>query len=259
MFGTDGVNPLRISTRDMDILRTDTAHVWAVDLERETLDDHILAETLSADEWARANRFLFEKHRAHFVAARGCLRAILAKYMECKPGELAFFYGEHGKPALASPWNKSQLRFNLSHSAGLALIAVSLRCDIGVDVEHLDRKVGQLKDIAKRFFASGEYERLCALPREEQRRAFFCCWTRKEAYLKAVGTGLAHSLKNFEVSLGRKAKLLWIKKGNIEDWTLLHLEPAEGYVGSVAIAKKDVEVKVVKHLLRDLCLNKGVN
>ncbi len=240
----------------MDRLRTDTAHVWAVDLERET---HTLAEALSADEWMRADRFVFEKHRAHFVAARGYLRAILAKYMQCKPGELAFFYGEHGKPALAPPWDKSQLRFNLSHSDGLALIAVSMRHEIGVDVEHLSRKVGQMKDIAKRSFASGEYERLCALPREEQRRAFFCCWTRKEAYLKAMGTGLTHSLKNFEVSLGRKAELLWIKKGNIEDWTLQHLEPAEGYVGAVAIAGKDVEVKIVKHLLRDLCLNKGVN
>ncbi len=240
----------------MDRLRTDTAHVWAVDLERET---HTLAEALSADEWMRADRFVFEKHRAHFVAARGYLRAILGKYMDCKPGELAFFYGEHGKPALAPPWDKSQLRFNLSHSDGLALIAVSMRHEIGVDVEHLSRKVGQMKDIAKRSFASGEYERLCALPREEQRRAFFCCWTRKEAYLKAMGTGLTHSLKNFEVSLGRKAELLWIKKGNIEDWTLQHLEPAEGYVGAVAIAGKDVEVKIVKHLLRDLCLNKGVN
>ncbi len=236
----------------MDILRTDTAHVWAVDLERET---HMLAETLSADEWMRADRFLFEKHRAHFVAARGCLRAILAKYMDCKPGELAFFYGEHGKPALASPWDKSQLRFNLSHSAGLALIAVSMRHEIGVDVEHLSRKVGQMQDIAKRFFAPGEYERLCALPREEQRRAFFCCWTRKEAYLKAVGTGLTQSLKNFEVSMGREAKLLRTKKGNTEDWTLQHLEPAEGYVGSVAIAGKDVEVKIVKHFLHGLCLN----
>ena len=223
-------------------LEANTAHVWAVDLERETFDGHMLAETLSADEWVRADRFLFEKHRAHFVAARGCLRAILAKYMECKPGELAFFYGEHGKPALASPWDKSQLRFNLSHAAGLALIAVSLRCDIGVDVEHLSRKVGHMQDLAKRFFAPGEYERLRALPREERRRAFFYCWTRKEAYLKAVGTGLTHSLKNFEVSLGRKAKLLRIKEGNIDDWTLRHLEPAEGYVGSVAIAKKDVEV-----------------
>ncbi|MXZ10798.1 MAG: 4'-phosphopantetheinyl transferase superfamily protein [Gemmatimonadetes bacterium] len=243
----------------MDILQTDTAHVWAVDLERETFDGHMLAETLSADEWVRADRFLFEKHRAHFVAARGCLRAILAKYMECKPGELAFFYGEHGKPALASPWDKSQLRFNLSHSAGLALIAVSLRCEIGVDIEHLSRKVDHMQDLAKRFFAPGEYKQLCALPREERRRAFFCCWTRKEAYLKAVGTGLVQSLKNFEVSLGCNAKLLWIKEGNIKDWTLLHLDPAEGYVGSVAIAKKDVEVKVLKHLLRDLCLNKGVN
>ena len=239
----------------MDILQTGTAHVWAVDLERETFDGHMLAETLSADEWGRADRFVYEKHRAHFVAARGYLRAILAKYMQCKPGELAFFYGEHGKPALASPWDKSQLQFNLSHAAGLALIAISLRCKIGVDVEHLSRKVGHMQDIAKRFFAPGEYEQLCALPREEQRRAFFCCWTRKEAYLKAVGTGLAQSLKNFEVSLGRKAKLLWIKKGNIEDWTLRHLEPAKGYVGSVAIAGKDVEVKIVKHFMPDLCLN----
>ena len=77
------------------MLEGNTAHVWAVDLERET---HLLAEVLSADEWARADRFLFEKHRAHFVAARGCLRAILAKYMECKPGELAFFMANTANP-----------------------------------------------------------------------------------------------------------------------------------------------------------------
>ena len=178
----------------MDILQTDTAHVWIVDLERET---HMLSETLSADEWGRADRFVYEKHRAHFVAARGYLRAILAKYMQCKPGELAFFYGEHGKPDLASPWDKSQLQFNLSHSAGLALIAISSRCKIGVDIEHLSRKIGHMQDIAKRFFAPGEYERLRALPREEQRRAFFCCWTRKRGISESCGHWSYPVLKKF--------------------------------------------------------------
>ena len=232
---------------ELPMLEGNTAHVWAVDLERERYDGYVLAETLSEDEWARADRFVYEKHRADFVAARGCLRVMLARYVGCKPGELAFFYGEHGKPALASPWDKSQLRFNLSHSTGLALIAVSMRHEIGVDVEHISRKVGQMQDIAKRYFAPGEYERLCALPREEQRRAFFHCWTRKEAYLKAVGAGLTQSLKNFEVSLGDEAKLVWIKEGDTGDWTLRHIEPAKGYVGAVAIAGKDVEVRSVKY------------
>ncbi len=215
------------------------AHVWAVDLDRETA--YGLTEVLSAQECARADGFRFEKDRAHFVAARGSLRVILAKYARCEPGELAFFWGEQGKPMLSSPWDA--VKFNLSHSAGLALIAVSAGCDIGVDVEHRGRVVGHVTRIAKRFFAPREYEMLCRLPQEEQRRAFLCCWTRKEAYVKALGTSLLQSSKKFEVSLGGEAKLLRARAGDAENWTLRHLDPRGGYVGAVAVAGKDIDVR----------------
>ena len=150
-----------------------------------------------------------------------------------RAGELAFCYGEYGKPMLASPWDETELKFNLSHSAGLALIGVSLCRKIGVDVEHCSRAVRRMKRIAKRFFAPREYERLCALPQAEQQRAFFQCWTRKEAYLKAVGTGLARASKNGDVDL----------EDTPANWTLRHLDPGGGYVGAVAIAGKEIDVR----------------
>lgn len=205
------------------------AHVWAVNLDR--IDAQALTETLSATERERAAGLRVARDRARFVAARGSLCVILGKYAGCAPGELAFCYGEYGKPMLASPWGETELRFNVSHSAGLALIGVSLGREIGVDVEHCGRAVRRMERIAKRFFAPRDYEQLCALPHKEQRRAFFRFWTRKEAYLKAMGTGLARASKN--VDLGDTP----------DNWTLRHLDPGGGYVGAVAIAGKDMDIQ----------------
>ena len=207
------------------VAEANAAHVWAVNLDG--IDAQTSTETLSAAERERADGFRFERDRARFVAARGSLRAILGQYAGCAPGELAFCYGEYGKPMLASPWDETELRFNVSHSAGIALIGVSLGRKIGVDVEHYGRAVRRMKRIAKRFFFSREYERLCALPQAEQQRAFFSLWTRKEAHLKAVGTGLARAAKH--VALGH--------------WTLRHLDPGRGYIGAVAIAGKDMDMR----------------
>ncbi len=215
------------------VAKSNAAHVWAVDLKRKTLCDQVLVETLSTAERERAEGVRVARDRARFVAARGSLRVILGKYVGCAPGELAFCYGEYGKPMLASPWDETELKFNLSHSAGLALIGVSLCRKIGVDVEHCSRAVRRMKRIAKRFFAPREYERLCALPQAEQQRAFFQCWTRKEAYLKAVGTGLARASKNGDVDL----------EDTPANWTLRHLDPGGGYVGAVAIAGKEIDVR----------------
>ena len=207
------------------VAEANAAHVWAVNLDG--IDAQALTETLSATERERADGFRFERDRARFVAARGSLRVILGEYVGCAPGELAFCYGEYGKPMLASPWDETELRFNVSHSAGLALIGVSQGRQIGVDIEHCSREVRRMKRIAKRFFTSREYERLCALPQTEQQRAFFRFWTRKEAYLKAVGTGLARAGENVD----------------LEHWTLRHLDPGRGYIGAVAIAGKDMDIR----------------
>ena len=227
---------------ELDLL-PNVAHVWAVNLDRQTLLGYSLSKMLSKEEHERANRFRFDKDRTAFVRARGSLRVILAQYLKCAPAELVFLYGEQGKPHLASQWAESGLRFNLSHSSGMALVAVCSDYNIGVDVEHIDRRMGSMMQVAKRFFASKEYETLDALPTELQHRAFFHCWTRKEAFIKAVGMGLSYPLSDFEVNLDIEARLLHLVEGCASAWTLQHLDPGGGYVGAVAIEGQDVEVK----------------
>jgi len=216
-------------------------HIWAIDLDREKLDRYILADVLSTDECERAVRYRFEKDRAHFIAARGSLRVILALYAQCKPEDLAFFNGEHGKPALAARWNETGVMFNVSHSVGLALVAVCRSRDVGVDVEHQGRDVKNMLQLARRFFSEREYEQISALPEAQQRAVFLRCWTRKEAFVKALGTGLTFSLKDFDVSLGDDARLERIKGGDPGMWTLQSIDPGEGYVGAVSVNAQDIE------------------
>ena len=167
---------------------------WNLNLPNSTLAE--LARSLNADEQARAARFIRESDRRHFIAARGQLRAILALYTAQAAVSIRFSYNPQGKPALAM----GEPRFNLSHSAGLGLLAVAAGQEVGVDVEEIARQV-DYTNISKRYFASGEAAALLALPAADQRQAFFNCWTRKEAYIKARGLGMAIPLDSFEVSL----------------------------------------------------------
>jgi 4'-phosphopantetheinyl transferase len=215
-------------------LEEDEVHVWRVSLQRSEADVIRLRDTLSADEAARADRFHFERDRRHFIAGRGLLRTLLAGYLGRRPAELRFAYGPHGKPLLAET---GPLRFNLAHSQGLALIAITLGREVGVDVEWLDRTIRH-EEIAQRFFSPREQAALAALPAELRAEAFFLCWTRKEAYLKAHGGGLSVPLDSFDVSLtpGAPAELLEVRGKPVEAgrWSLLALEPGPGYVGAVA-------------------------
>jgi len=187
----------------------------------------------------RARRFVFEQHRRHFIVGRGLLRLILSHYLEIEPGRLEFEYGPQGKPELAGAAASSELNFNLSHSGGLALYAVTYNRQIGVDIEAI-RQLEDMEAIAYRFFSAAEYTALMALAPEERPVGFFNCWTRKEAYIKAVGDGLMYPLEKFDVSLqpGQAAKLLRVQNdpAAVSRWSLQHLEPAPGYVGALAVA-----------------------
>jgi 4'-phosphopantetheinyl transferase len=171
-------------------------HVWRVDLNQRTATQRAL---LSSDECERADRFRFQEDRDHFIVARATLRSVLAGYLGAEAHGLRFDYGAHGKPRLAVQ-SHSELRFNLSHSHGRALIAVALEREVGVDIECLRRAVAD-EQIARRFFSPREVASLAALPPAEQSAAFFRCWTRKEAYLKARGDGIFYGLHHFTVSL----------------------------------------------------------
>jgi 4'-phosphopantetheinyl transferase len=194
--------------------------------------------TLPSDELSRADRFYFQKDREHFIVARGLLRAILSLYLDTAPDQVRFSYGPRGKPALAITASQDRLCFNLSHAGGLALYAVANGREVGIDLECV-RPISEAEQIAKRFFSSRENAVLQTLASGMKQEAFFNCWTRKEAFIKATGDGLARPLDQFDVSLkpGGPAKLLNVD-GNVREasrWSLRELTPAPGYVAAIAV------------------------
>ena len=156
--------------------------------------------TSLADERARADRFYFARDREHFIVARGVLREILGCYLKRVPKSLCFCYGSHGKPALAGEFDGEAIRFNVSHSHGVALYAISRGRAVGIDLERIRFDL-PVAEIAERFFSKREDAMLRSLPTDVQHQAFFRCWTRKEAYIKARGEGLSLPLDQFDVSL----------------------------------------------------------
>jgi 4'-phosphopantetheinyl transferase len=217
------------------VLDGDEVHVWQATLDQTSSQIQSFRHNLAADEQARAERFYFERDREHFIAARGLLRAILGGYLNRAPDRLSFCYSAHGKPSLAG----DAIHFNMSHSHGVALYAVTLGREVGIDVEHIRFDV-EVAEIAERFFSRREVAMLRRLPTEMQREAFFNCWTRKEAYIKARGEGLSLPLDQFDVSLapGEPAALLGTQPDPSEAsrWFLQEFTPAPGYVAALAAA-----------------------
>jgi len=201
-------------------------YVWTLDVdahERERIRGH-----LSQDERGRAARFVTQRDRERFVAARGRLREILAKYAACDPAAVAFNYNPHGKPRLRG----GGPNFNLSHSENLAILAIADSAEIGVDLEAI-RPLRE--DIAERFFSPTEVLELRGLPDDDQVKGFYRCWTLKEAFVKAVGMGLTLPLDGFDVSIAGPPRLnrLASEFGAKEDWSLVQLEPSPGFVGAI--------------------------
>ena len=231
----------------MRLLRGEV-HVWRASLEQPPGSLSKLLATLAPDEAERAERFHFDRDRHRFIAARGTLRAILGGYLNVAPGQLRFRYSEHGKPSLIPETAGEQLRFNVSHSHELALFAVAEGRDLGVDLEWIRSDVAD-EEIAERFFSSEEVRVLRGLPADLQASAFFNCWTRKEAYIKAIGEGLSMPLSSFVVSLapGETAALL-SANGSADDdevsrWSFRELFPGIGYKGAVIAEGRDWELK----------------
>ena len=212
--------------------------VWFVDLCAPNSLIEGLDKVLSSAERERAAKFKFEKDRARYVASHAALRNILGWYIRIEPSALEFSAGPQGKPELVSKSDRHALQFNLSHSHEAALVAVTLGRQIGVDIEYIKREF-QWQEVAERFFALGEIARLRALPEEKQQRAFFTCWTRKEAYIKAKGGGLSIPLKDFEVSLspGEPASLMSCISDpkEVQRWQLAEIETSSDYAAAVAV------------------------
>jgi 4'-phosphopantetheinyl transferase len=221
-------------------LRPREIHVWAMALEHSPEAISRFRQVLCANEVERADRFRFERDRRRFTASHFGLRTLLGAYAKIPPQSIAFEYGEKGKPSLSLNHGED-LQFNLSHSGELALMAFCRREPLGVDVEQV-RSMHDLGSIAERFFSSAECTCLFDLPEEERETAFFRCWTRKEALIKAFGEGLSMPLDCFDVTLGpsEAPALLRLHDDNRADeqWSLFHFEPQHGYVGALAIRQK---------------------
>ncbi|HXM35921.1 MAG TPA: 4'-phosphopantetheinyl transferase superfamily protein, partial [Pyrinomonadaceae bacterium] len=221
-------------------LPTTEVHVWRAALEQPAPIAESLRQLLSPDEQTRAARFHFEKDRRHFVIARGVLRSLLGRYLGIAPDSLRFAYNDHGKPQLAAevPQQLTQLKFNLAHSGGLAVYAFTGLGEIGVDLEQINPEFTG-DDIARRFFSAAEVACLDQLPADARGLAFFNCWTRKEAFIKAKGIGLSLALDQFDVTLApdQETELLRTRWDDSEAgrWSLRALEVGEGYVGAVAV------------------------
>lgn len=222
-----------------------TIHVWAASLSvsPEALDTFI--SWLSADELSRAARFHFPVHRDRFIAGRGLIRRLLASYLNRQPHTLTFNYGPKGKPALSGSAGTVPLSFNAAHSEDLLLIAVSREGLLGVDVEEI-RPLPEFNDLVERFFCRSEHSQFGQLPSGEKPAAFFNLWTRKEAWLKATGEGIAHLLSQVEVSFlpAEPARLIQLPHlySQGTSWFLYELTPKTGFAAALAVGGQEPSI-----------------
>ena len=224
-------------------------HVWMASLDVPQPARDRYQQILSDEEKERAGRFVFEKDRAHFTVARGVLRSLLGAYLKIDPAAVAFEYGPYNKPCLHGTPPGVDLSFNLAHSGDWALYAITCGDNIGVEVECI-RKTIHCIDIAKRFFSRDEARQLQALPAEQRRQAFFNGWTRKEAFIKAIGMGLAFPLSAFDVTMGPddEAAILRVSGHPTQatEWTMRAIEMPSRYVGAV-VKKGSIDQLIVRH------------
>jgi 4'-phosphopantetheinyl transferase len=218
------------------VLAANEIHVWRAPLDVAPSTIQVLQPVLNSEELTRAERFRFAKDRDRYIVGRGVLRMLLASYVQRPPEELSFTYNQYGKPALSSLPEGESLEFNISHSHDLALFAFTSIGPLGVDVEYMREDI-DYEQLAQHFFSVQENASLQSLPRTMWRQAFYNCWTRKEAYIKARGEGLAIPLDQFDVSLkpGEPAALLSSRESDVANWTFQELLPGADYGGALAI------------------------
>jgi 4'-phosphopantetheinyl transferase len=213
-------------------LANSVVDVWLISLTQPDPASGFFADLLSSDERERAVRFKFDKHRWPYIVAHAGLRSILSCYLKTEPTDLQFVTGVNGKPSLAPELAGSGLQFNLSHSHEMALLGVTRGHEIGVDTEWIKEDYG-FDEVAEQFFTNKEVSQLRALPEEVRRQAFFKCWTSKEAFLKAKGTGLSGKLDEVEITLAENQRVRI--DASVPGWTLTELSPAGTYEAALVI------------------------
>ena len=219
---------------------TGRVHAWIIDVRRLAPERPRFVEALDEEERQRAARFRFERDRLRFVTCRGALRFVLAGYLDVEPRELVFGTGSHGKPFLEAAGRGPLPRFNLARSAEFGLVAVTSDRDVGCDLE-LVRHDFDLAGMMRSVFTDEEQARVQSLPEERRFEAFFRGWTRKEAFVKAIGDGFSFPLKSVDVFPGDERTSLPIKLAGLpgSDWRVHSTRIAPGYLAAVAIEGPD--------------------
>lgn len=217
-------------------LQPNQVHVWRASLIRTEKELVELTELLSLEEKGRADKFLVKHAANSFIVARGILRKLLGQYLQCSAESLVFKQNQYGKLYL----DTSSIEFNLSHSHDLALFIFALNASVGIDVEFI-RSDYDFIDIAKKFFSKAEVTELLSLPKAEQSQAFFNCWTRKEAFIKAKGMGMFCALDKFSVEVNsyKEGKMRLVGDTNdmldTKKWILEAINPASMYAGAFVV------------------------
>jgi 4'-phosphopantetheinyl transferase len=224
-----------------------TIDLWVWNLDVDDTERKRLTRFLSNEELSRIERFVFEHDRKRFKVCRGRAREILGTQLSCPPSELHFDYSPNGKPSVRG----TPVHFNVSHSHGVAAMALSERFELGADIE----RIRPLEiEIADRFFSPREVEALRRLPSAEQPLAILRCWTRKEAIVKAMGKGLSHSLQSFDVSVAEDEPVVNRLAGDPDptnNWQLADFTPTECYVGTIACRTGGISLAVRKRYQSD--------
>ena len=223
-------------------LAPDRVDCWGVSLtDFPAGTEAVAAALLSAEERERAVRFHFERHRTLYIRAHAALRLILARYLGVAAASLRIAPDATGRPVLTAP--AGRLHFNLSHSGDAALVAVSRSAPVGIDIEAV-REIADFVAIARRHFAPAEVDDLLRLPPQQQRDGFYVTWTRKEAFVKALGLGLSFPLGSFCTGAQDGPPRLTQATGALcSDWSMADLTPADGYKAAVAVQRPGVAVE----------------
>lgn len=230
-----------LATFDLS-LKKNQIQVFAISTNRSQNEIKRFFRMLSTDEMERAKRFKFDNHRNRFIVVRGALRELLGKQLNLSPDSLEFDYLERGKPFIKTSFLNTPLKFNLTHSNDIALYAIAHDVDIGIDVEYILPSENKLKAVGK-IFSKYEQKVLTGMSNHVRHKAFYECWTCKEALVKAIGGGISIPFDQFDIDVSQfgKPRILEIRLPgySVKEWSIFYLKPHQDYIGAVAARGKD--------------------
>lgn len=223
----------------------DHVDIYRIRLDLTQAEIAAYTELLSEDELARAGKFLSAAKASEFTITRAALKKILAQTLDEDPAHITIAHADQGKPYLVCNARHARIRFSVSHSHDLALIAITLDRDTGIDVEKVRADIDH-ENLSRRFFSPAEYEALQRCSEQTRLRAFYSVWTRKEALVKATGKGIALGLKQFDVSVepgpGPRVLATRGELAGMPDWTLINIQTDKDYIASLAVSGGHINV-----------------